>query len=400
MNKSLLIRIGKAVLRSILVFFVFALVTSVSRFVFNGELEHMDMLDGVAFPLWLLGLWHVFYMLLIFESTVFAFHRHATEEKEAYLEKRTGVGVLAELKAVFSSLEFYVDCAAVAILSLVLPLGVYDCIGQVLPGVGLGNLPMTLIALILLFALLLAARLSLGKMWISDSIARKDEKKKKKERSALFLTIKGVAFVVMAYIVASYAITWFLPFIVTLANLGGGMIVFLYLIIALVVVALAVVAGFYIRAMLKRRQFIAALKKTCQEKGASVSDVKKPYWSVLSHQKGTDFTLEQNGKVYQCKLVAGVFRSSPIAFADTGKGVRQDVLRVFRVPLLHMNTLIDFSMEGEGKKIVIVLPVPEKIYVSTEGCTPRPADTGEVFGEYTLYTATGFLGVLDRGILD
>ena len=82
MDKALLKRIGKAVLRSILLFFVFALVTSVSRFVFNGELEHMDMLDGVAFPLWLLGLWHVFYMLLIFESTAFAFHRHAAEEKD------------------------------------------------------------------------------------------------------------------------------------------------------------------------------------------------------------------------------------------------------------------------------------------------------------------------------
>ena len=399
MNKSLLIRIGKALLRSILVFFVFALVTSVSRFVFNGELEHMDMLDGVAFPLWLLGLWHVFYMLLIFESTVFAFHRHAAEEKEAYLEKRTGVGVLAELKAVFSSLEFYVDCAAVAILSLVLPLGVYDCIGQVLPGAGLGNLPMTLIALILLFALLLAARLSLGKMWISDSIARKDEKKKIKERSALFLTIKGVAFVVMAYIVASYAITWFLPFIVTLANLGGGMIVFLYLFIALLVAIAVVLAIFYIRAMLKRRTFIAALRELCKKKSATISDIQKPYLSIFTQHKGVDFTIECNGRMYDCKFVSSVFKNSPIAFADTGKGIRQDVLRVFRVNVLHMNTLIDFRMEGQGKKIVIVLPVPERIYVSVDGSTPCPADTGEVFGEYTLYTATGFLGALERDIL-
>ena len=399
MNKSLLIRIGKAVLRSILVFFVFALVTSVSRFVFNGELEHMDMLDGIAFPLWLLGLWHVFYMLLIFESTVFAFHRHATEDKEAYLEKRTGVGILAELKAVFSSLEFYVDCAAVAILSLVLPLGVYDCIGQVLPGAGLGNLPMTLIALILLFALLLAARLSLGKMWISDSIARKDDKKKKKERSALFLTIKGVAFVVMAYIVASYAITWFLPFIVTLANLGGGMIVFLYLFIALLVAIAVALAIFYIRAMLKRRTFIAALRELCKKKSATISDIQKPYLSIFTQHKGVDFTIECNGRMYDCKFVSSVFKNSPIAFADTGKGIRQDVLRVFRVNVLHMNTLIDFRMEGQGKKIVIVLPVPERIYVSVDGSTPCPADTGEVFGEYTLYTATGFLGALERDIL-
>ena len=399
MDKALIKRIGKAVLRSILVFFVFALVTSVSRFVFNGELEHMDMLDGIAFPLWLLGLWHVFYMLLIFESTVFAFHRHATEEKEAYLEKRTGVGVLAELKAVFSSLEFYVDCAAVAILSLVLPLGVYDCIGQVLPGAGLGNLPMALIALVLLFVLLLAARLSLGKMWISDSIARKDDKKKKKERSALFLTIKGVAFVVMAYIVASYAITWFIPFLVTVANIGGGVIVFLYLFIALVIALIVTLAAFYIRAMLKRKKFLTALNKICEEQGITLSEVQKPYWSVISQQKGTDFTLEKNGERYACKMVAAVFPSSPIAFADNGQGLRQDMLSIRGVTILHMNTLIDFRMEDEGKKIVIALPVPNRIYASVGGSTPRPADTGEVIGEYTLYTATGFLGALERDIL-
>ncbi len=399
MDKALIKRIGKAVLRSILLFFVFAFVTIVSRFVFNGELEHMDMLDGVAFPLWLLGLWHVFYMLLIFESTAFAFHRHAAEEKEAYLKKRTGVGVLAELKAVFCLPEFYVDCAAVAILSLIMPLGLYDCIGQALTGEEFGNLLVTLLALVLLLVLLLVARLSLGKMWISDSISSREGKKKKKERGALFLTIKGIAFVAMVYIVSSYAITWFLPFIVTVANIGGGMIVFLYLFIALLIALAVALAIFYIRAILKRRTFIAALREVCKNKSATISDIQKPYLSIFTQHKGVDFTIEHNGRLYDCKFVASVFKSSPIAFADTGEGIRQDVLRVFRVNVLHMNTLIDFRMEGEGKKIVIVLPVPERIYVSTEGSMPRPADTGEVFGEYTLYTATGFLGALERDIL-
>ena len=130
-----------------------------------------------------------------------------------------------------------------------------------------------------------------------------------------------------------------------------------------------------------------------------MSDIEKPYLSVFFQQKGTSFTLKQDGKEYQCKLIAGVFRSSPIVFTDTGEGIRQDVLRIVRVNLLHVNTRIDYRMEGDGKKILIVLPVPDKIYVSTEGSMPRPADTGEVLGEYTLYTATGFLGVLDRGIL-
>lgn len=399
MDKSLLKRIAKSVLRSLLLFFVFAFVVIVSRAVFDGELENMDMLDGIAFPLWLLGLWHVFYMALIYTSALFAFHRYSPEERQAYLEKRVGVGLGAELKAVVCLPEFYIDCAVVTVFSLVLPLGLYDCIGQALIGADFGNFPVTLIAIPLLLVLTLTVHVSMGRVWLSDSLSRKEEKKKKKQRGEIFLTVKGIAFFVMAYIIASYAITWFLPFIVTVANIGGGMIVFLYLLIALMIALVIALAVFYIRAMLKRKKFLTALHKICAEQGIALSKVKKPYWSVISQQKGTDFTLEKNGERYACKMVAAVFPSSPIAFADTGEGLRQDVLRIRGVTILHMNTLIDFRMEDEGKKIVIALPVPNKIYVSVGGSIPGPADTGEVFGEYTLYTATGFLGALDRNIL-
>ena len=401
MDKSLPKRIAKSVARSLLLYLVFAFVTFISRTVFDGELEHMDMLDGIAISLRLLGLWHVFYMALIYTSALFAFHRHAPEERQAYLEKRTGVGLRAELKAVLGLLEFYVDCAAVTVLSLIMPLGLYDCIGQALIGPDFGDFPVTLIAIPLLLVLTLTVRVSMGRVWLSDSLSRQEEKKKKKkkQRSALFLTVKGIAFMVMVYIVSSYAITWFVPFLVTLANLGGGLIVFLYLSIALVIALIVALAAFYVRAMLKRKQFLKALKKICTEQGIALSKVQKPYWSVISQQKGTDFTLEKNGERYACKMVAAVFPSSPIAFADNGQGLRQDMLRIRGVTILHMNTLIDFRMEDEGKKIVIALPVPNKIYVSVGGSTPGPADTGEVFGEYTLYTASGFLGALDRNIL-
>ena len=398
MDITLLKRLGKSVLRSFLLYFVFAFVTFISRIVFDGELENMDMLNGVVISLRLLGLWHVFYMVLIFTSTLFAFHRHAPEERQAYLEKRTGVGLRAELKAVFSLFEFYVDCAVVTVLSLVMPLGLYDCIGEALIGADFGKFPVALIAIPCLLVLTLIVHVSMGRVWLSDSLSSKEEKKKK-HRGELFLTVKGIVFVVVSYIAASYAITWFMPFLVTVANLGGGMIVFLYLFVALLIALAAVLAAFFIRAMLKRKKFLTELKKICAEQGTALSKVQKPYWSVISQQKGTDFTLEKNGERYACKMVAAVFPSSPIAFADTGEGIRQDVLRIFNVHVLHMNTLIDYRMEDKGKKIVIVLPVPQKIYASIGGSTPAPADTGEVLGEYTLYTASGFLGALERDIL-
>lgn len=106
--------------------------------------------------------------------------------------------------------------------------------------------------------------------------------------------------------------------------------------------------------------------------------------------------------IFDCKLVAGVFPNSPIIFSDAGEGIRQSVLRLFNIDVLQFNTRIDYrfrnSSEG-SKKIVIAIPVPKNIYVSVQGSSPRLADTGEAMGEYTLYTATGFLNSLERGHL-
>lgn len=123
---------------------------------------------------------------------------------------------------------------------------------------------------------------------------------------------------------------------------------------------------------------------------------------MLFQRKGVDFTLQSGKESYACKLVAGVFPGSPMIFSDTGEGVRQDTLRFFKVDILHLNTRIDYRMEDapkEQRKIVIILPVPKNIYASVRGDIPRPADTGEIVGSYTVYNATGFLGALERGIL-
>ena len=56
-------------------------------------------------------------------------------------------------------------------------------------------------------------------------------------------------------------------------------------------------------------------------------------------------------------------------------------------------------LEVNGKKILIVVPIPRKFFVSTNQSSPRQADTGEKIGEYTIYNATGFLGALERDCL-
>ncbi len=386
---------GIAALRTVFLFLTFGLIATVSRLIFKGNLFDEEMLSPQA-----IGIWNSLFLLFIFESTVFAFNRHAGDSQRMFLEKYAKGQRFGKLKSIFLSVDFYIEFLCIALLSLILPLSfVYDCVGVALFQADYGKLQVMLVVLPILLVLDVFARLSVRSAWISDSM----QVTSKKEKNEFSRTIKGVIMMGVVYCVASLVIPWGLPVFVTLGNLGAGAIVFLYMALALLAVALFVVAAFYVRAISKRKDFITRLKKYCREHSMMLSNVQKPYLSVFFQQKGIDFTLKCDDKIYDCKLVAGVFPTSPIVFSDEGEGVRQDTLRLFKINILHLNTRIDYHMNShsEGsKKIVIVLPVPKNIYVSVQGSSPRPADTGETMGEYTLYNATGFLNALERGSLD
>lgn len=396
MKKTGLQSMGAALLKTLLIFASFILIGVASRLIFKSNLFDEEMLSERA-----VGIWNTVFMLLIFESTVFAFHRHDESAKRTFLEKYMSGKRFGKLGSVFSSLDFYVELLGIALLSFLLPLSLtYDCVGQAIWQEGYTKARVMLVVLPALLLLSLFAHVSVRRIWVSDMMQK--TAKAKKEATAFARTVKGVLILALVYCLASLVLPWILPTFVTIANLGGSAIVFLYIAIALLAVILGVIASVYVRAMLKRKEFIEKLKKACVAQGAVISDIQRPYLSVFFQRKGVDFTLQSGKESYACKLVAGVFPGSPMIFSDTGEGVRQDTLRFFKVDILHLNTRIDYRMEDapkEQRKIVIILPVPKNIYASVRGDIPRPADTGEIVGSYTVYNATGFLGALERGIL-
>ena len=78
----------------------------------------------------------------------------------------------------------------------------------------------------------------------------------------------------------------------------------------------------------------------------------------------------------------------------------QHTFNLFHVPLISLNSRIDFAFESKGEKILIVLPMPKDIYTATKSTQPHPADTGEKIGDYSIYSATGFLHALERDCLN
>ncbi len=394
MKDSSFKKVGITVGRSVALFFTFGLVTLISRLIFKGNLFDEEMLSPRA-----VAGWNFVFLLFIFESTVFAFNRHATEARRIYLEAFAQSRRFDKMKSVFLTADFYVEFSCVALLSLLFPLSfVYDCIGVAFFGTGYGKLQVMPVILPILLVLEAVAHLSVRSAWLSEGM----QEKSKKEKNDFARTIQGMAMTATVYCAASLIVPWVLPFIVTIANLGKGAIVFLYIGIALLVATSVVIALYCVRAINKRKKFVEKLKKYCMENAIALSEIKKPYLSVFVQQEGVDFTIEHQHTVYDCKMVASIFPGSPIAFSDTGKGVRQTALRLFKVNVFTVNTMIDYHMDNrpEGnRKIVIALPVPKNIYVSVNGSKPRPADTGENVGEYTLYSASGFLNALERDIL-
>ena len=384
MKPSLPKRLGAALLRTVLLFLTFHLTFFVANACFMSIIGRDEsMLSPRAVAAWLFAL-----QMLLFESTVFAFHRHRPRPHDG----DSSPGSL--LRDTFLSVEFWMECAGITLLSCLLP-SRYDSAGIAFFGESFAKGSVLLVILPVLLLLEIAAHLSVGRARAADRLKAKSDKK---EPPPLIKTIKSVALVAGIYCAAALILSWYMPLLVTLKNMGKPSAV-LY-VTAAVLAAILLTLGFYfIRAMKKRKDFIGKLQKHCRTRGIILSKIRNPSGSVFLQQKGTDFTLRHNGQTYACKFVAGVFPASPMIFADTGEGIRQDTLRLFRTDLLHLNTRLNFRMEDcppGSRKLVIVLPVPQRIYASVHGAPPRPADTGEVLGDYTLYTATGFLGALER----
>ena len=394
MKNSLIKRIGTSIIRSLVLFIVFGLIALVARFIFNENLFEKEMLSART-----VNIFHSVFLFLIFESTVWAFNRYAAYSKGTFLEKYAQERY-GKIKSVFLSAEFYTEMICVLIFSLIAPFSLtYKCVGLSFFGETFSKAKVLAVVIPVLIAMEILAHWSVRNAWISDTLQRKSAK----EKSDLAKSIKNIIITACVYCSAALVIPWGLPFFVTIANFGWGAIVYLYVAIALVIVASLVLLSFYIRAIKKRKDFVSKLVKCCKDHSISLTDIQRPYLSVFFQQPGVDFSLKQGDTVIKCKLVAGVFPNSPILFTDRGEGLCQKTLRIFRVDILHLNTLIEYRMESgseHSKKIVIVLPVPQNIYVSVDGSAPRVADTGEVMGEYTLYTATGFLNALDRGQLN
>lgn len=153
------------------------------------------------------------------------------------------------------------------------------------------------------------------------------------------------------------------------------------------------------RAIRIRRRFLKNLKRTCREYGFTYTRIKRPYASLFRLNHEVNFTLQANGKTYDCKFFASVRRHCPLFFHEDGVLHCTHSLRFRRVEYLCWSTRYDFSFASEHEKVCIVCPVPATVYAGDERWH-RPIDTGMAVGGYRIFSSSGFLGALTRDCIE
>lgn len=398
MKGTKLTRISIILFRALLLLFLTAGFAAVSRFIFIENMFGQTYFGEPA-----LNAWHMVFFLFIFSSLVIALNSHDQYAMGYFLARVKSGGTISCVKFILTLPEFYLEVICITAVSFLLPTSfLYGFVAKTFfyglePEAFPSKLYTLLIILPLMFVLDFAARIVVAKNWCQNKRSERANPASEKKGN-IPPTCKRVITVALVYCAASMVIPWFLPFLITVWNIGGGA-GFLWILLCIVIAILGVIIACYVRAVLVRRKFIGKLKQYCRANALSLSEIRNPYRSIFVLQDGFDFRIEKSGTKYDCKLIAGVFPGSPMIFSDKGNGLHQNTVRLFRAEVFHFLTKFDYAYASEGRKILIVSPTPRTIYVSVHDSPPRLADTGEKVGEYTIYNSTGFLGALDRNCL-
>ena len=150
----------------------------------------------------------------------------------------------------------------------------------------------------------------------------------------------------------------------------------------------------------KRKKFISNLKRISAQSGYTLSKIEKPYVSIFKNTKGASFTVKAHQKTYQCKLISGKRKGVPIIFSNRGFLLFKRIIRMGKTELFSIYSKYDYSFESNTKKCLIITCIPANCYFKDENGRMRKIDTGEKIGEYTVFSASGFLGALERDCLD
>lgn len=168
----------------------------------------------------------------------------------------------------------------------------------------------------------------------------------------------------------------------------------------IVVITVAIFILIHFHRISKRKKFISQLKKSSLTFHFELSDIKKPYLSIFKQTLGASFVITAHQKSYACKLISGKSKNVSIIFSDQGFLLFKHTVRLGKSDLFSYYSRYDYSFESDLKKCLILTCIPVNCYFKDANGQMRKIDTGERIGEYTVFSANGFLNALERNCID
>lgn len=254
--------------------------------------------------------------------------------------------------------------------------------------------------LVVLYVISLAAELTAMRHWqvTRREYAEAKQSEKKRAEAKKQADKEGVR-ISLIYLFGSLALCNVLPILISIFPLFKELLLnpFTGFVIACVILVPLIYRP--IRALIKRREFLKKLDTVCRQQGIALSDIDLPYRSIFSTTETESFTVTVNGKRYACKLIGALKRGSPMGIFQGGEGAIATHVRFARITLFSRVTQFEFGFASEDQKILIINPVPKMLYRTENGKTTE-LDNGDVVDGYKVYTASGFIGALERGSID
>ena len=413
---------GIAALRGVLSYVTYALMCLLTLPEFRKA--YRKTIEGLSFNSDLLRIiLEVILLFLMLNTVILTFSIYYKRERLAFLalyeQHPSQFDTKAEIACFVRSKLFYTELAAMCACFLIFPmLSGYDSIVFWAKGSPfLAKLIATIVFVAACILIMLHSRIDARRMWLEmpGRLAQKNawksmRKKKAATYSYLRMILRLVGYTALYSLSMQIAI-----FVIAMMWSIVGMIGLILVTPALLFIALSIVFLYYFSAIRTRVKFIRKLKKTCLENGYDLFYLKRPYRSLFRDNDSYTFALTANNKTYYCRIIASVKKSNKLILDEDGTCTRHMGLHIPQPQLasvrgyvqaydrgngdarefMSFSSVIDYTFEADGNKILIINPVPKRVLRRVEK-TAREMDNGDKVGEYTVYTGNAFLRSLDR----
>ena len=248
------------------------------------------------------------------------------------------------------------------------------------------------------------------------------------EKHPIRAALKQLLIILILYPVGAYI----LPILGATFISVGKILLISPVILALIAVIAVIWLILALRAVRKRRKFYRALNKLCEQSGYRISGLRGGFRAIFLPFQDAAFTVQVGEKTFNCQMICCLRRSIPLILSPDGNAMFLHSFRIRGIEMFRYATVRRVGNPEDGQKLLIAVPVAGFVY-SGSGEVPgyagtvaprlsgpgrmghailkytpqqtvhsgiRPIDTGVSVGNFKFFTSTGFLGALERDVLD